>query len=67
MADFNIAVRYQFHTFPSCEKAVMADYPKRNFLSFLLAVNYVYPALKKFLSVRYVIKDQKVILCDMQK
>ena len=52
MADFNVAVRYQFHTFPACEKAVMTDYPKRNFLSFLLAVNYVYPALKKFLAVR---------------
>ncbi|XP_065900807.1 testis-expressed protein 264-like [Dysidea avara] len=39
---------YQFHTFPACEKAVMTDYPKRNFLSFMLAVTYVYPALKKF-------------------
>ena len=49
----SISIRYQFHTFAACEKALLAEYPMRNFLSILLAVTYVYPALKKFMKVRY--------------
>ena len=49
----SISIRYQFHTFAACEKAVLTEYPMRNFLSILLAVTYVYPALKKFMKVRF--------------
>jgi len=37
--------------FPSCEKVVVTDYPWRNHLSILLAVFFVYPALKKYMKV----------------
>ena len=46
-----ILLRYQIHTFSSCDMAIVTEYPWRNHLSLLLAIFFVYPALKKYIKV----------------
>ena len=42
---------YQLYEFPQIERAVITDFPFKNFISILLAVWIVYPLLIQFFKV----------------
>ena len=42
---------YTFGSFPECKKALVTEYPYRNYLSILIAVKRVYPSLMQYIKV----------------